>query len=578
MSVSPSIPRRTSSSRIAATLCLLGLLALGVSALDLSASGLAHFLTSDFLTPYFFCRELLDGLYPMSGWTLSATPYFVPDHLLLSSLFAGIGPSGFAYSLFPFVFYPALFSLAGFCVKTVVGRTWPALLSCLLVGNTLLALRALPGHDLWLWRLGAPCCHGGVLLLGFAYLWTLGAGLRRGGEKVGRLLATILFCLGLLGLVSDSLFLFQILLPASAALFLGRRRRPEFAHWLRWQGGCAVAAFLVSQGFKLLCQFNGWFYFSRIIRNAPTPPNQWRALGKFVSDLPQLLHDGWGFFALLSIAVAVSLTRMFRARRNAAASAAGLTNEINAGALEFFRLFCVASLILTLPLPILAANWKEANDVRYLFNWLVLPGFLLALEIAAAATATRPPPAGARFRRWGLAIAAAVFLLCLGVSGSRLRYEPLQFPYPDDVAALDALLQHRGLKYGLAQYWDSKYVTALSHAGAELRQIRANCDLYFWDNNAFGYYERTSDPAGNPGRFAWPDYQYILTDLLDEQAVARVFGEPQTKESAGRLRVWIYGTQGESRIRHVLEPAVRTKLGPRRLRQLGQVAPAMPRN
>ena len=557
------MPKPALPAWIVPAACLLGLCAVGGAALDLSAHGLARYLTSDFLTPYFFCADLVGGRYPLSGWTLSASPYFVPDHLVLGPSMGVCGSEPLAYALFPLLFYPLLFVLAGCCLKTVVGRAGPAFLASLSFGSGLLALRALPGHDVWLWWLGAPCCHGGVLLLGFAYLWALGTGLRRG--TAGRLPAGV-FCLGLAGLLSDTLFLFQILLPASVALFVCRRRHPAFASALRWQGGAAVAALVCSQLFQPICRAGGWFYFSRIIRVAPTPPHQWHALRQFLSDLPGLLHDGWGF-ALLALAAAAALFRSLGAWRRAAPGdvPVGGGGGVHEGALDFYRVFCPASLWLMLPLPILICSWKGASNVRYLFNWLLLPGFLLALEAAAKWGAPGLAAPGGHWQRRGLVGAAAVFLACLGCAAGDLRHASLRFPYPDDVAALDAVLQRRGLTRGLAQYWDAKYVTALSHAGAELRQIRANGDLYFWDNNAFGYYEASAD-----GSLAWPAYQYILTDLLDERAVARAFGEPQASESAGRFRVWIYDGEGQRRIRDVLEPRVREKLGPQRLPRLRQ--------
>ena len=76
------------------------------------------------------------------------------------------------------------------------------------------------------------------------------------------------------------------------------------------------------------------------------------------------------------------------------------------GVLDFYRVFCVASLLIILPLPILSCGWKDTNNVRYLFNWLVLPGFLLTLELAARWHAFRP--------RDG--VAAAIFLVSLGTA------------------------------------------------------------------------------------------------------------------------------------------------------------------
>ena len=535
---------------IVAATGLLGLLAVGLSALDLSAYGLAHYLNSDFLTPYFFCSDVLAGRYPMSGWTLSASPYFVPDHLVLGGLFAAVGSTGLAYALFTAVFYLVLFVLAGGCVKTVVGRAGPAFLASLLFGCGLLALRVLPAHDLCLWWIGAPTCHGGVLLLGFAYLWILGAGLRRG--RIGWLPAG-LFVVGFAGLLSDSLFLFQVLLPASVALFFGGRRQPDFARWLRWQGVCGVAALLCTQLFKPICKLAGWFYFSRIIRVAPTPLNQWHALRQFVSDVPELLRYDWAFALLLAAAAGW----LFWSLRNGLQPVPGevAADAVHGGVRDFYRVFCVASLVIMLPLPILSCGWKDENNIRYLFNWLVLPGFLLTLELAARWNAFRPRE---------LVVAAAVFLVCLGWAVVGLHRETLAFPYREEMAGLDAILQRRNLKYGLAQYWDAKDVTARSHAGAELRQIRANGEPFFWDNNAFGYYERD---AGQ--KFSWPAYQYILTDRLDEPAVQQAFGEPQAKEGAGRYQVWIYGAEGQRRIRERREPAVREKLGAKRLAAAG---------
>ena len=368
--------------------CLLGLLAVGVSALHLSAYGLANYLNSDFLTPYFFCSDLLSGRYPISGWTLSASPYFVPDHLLLGTLLAGLGRTGMAYALFTPCFYLALFVLAGFCVRTAVGRAGPACVGSLLLGNVFLAMRALPGHARCLWWIGAPTCHGGVLLLGFVYLWILGVGLRRGRSG---LLPAGLFCVGFVGMLSDSLFLFQVMLPAGVALFLGRRRHPDFARWSRRQGVGGVVALLCAAALQAaLPARTGWFYFSRIIRVVPTPAESMAHPGSIRRLMCRnLLRENWGFALILlargSDRCLVARAANRRRERRHLPSPTGATSEqcspwtcwISTGCFVW-RASCIM-----LPLPILSCGWKDANNVRYLFNWLVLPGFLLTLEVAA---------------------------------------------------------------------------------------------------------------------------------------------------------------------------------------------------
>jgi hypothetical protein len=552
---------------------VLGFVALAAAALELSAYGVARFLNSDFLTPYFFCRELLSGPYPLSGWTLSASPYFVPDHAILCALLATPADSALAYILYTVVFYLGLFTFAGLCVKTILGRAEPAFLAVLLLANVFLSLRLLPGHAHLLWWLGAPGFHGGGLLLGFCYLWVLGSRIRGGGTP-GRAPAA-LFLVGFLAMVSDSLFLLQILLPASVALWVGRRRHPAFGRCLRWQAVSGVAAVLCALLFKPICQANDWFYFTRVFRNAPTPSNQWRSLETFLSDAPLLLRGGWGFLILLLFA-AGGLWILLRHSRMQTAEHGPVVDPacgVSLEALHFFRLFCVASLLIMLPIPILTGGWKYWSNVRYLFNWLVLPGFLLAFELAAFTSNRWSLTSGGPWRRRSLVVLAFGFLVCLGVATVELRKESLRFPYPPDVAALDDLIRRRGMTRGLAGYWTAKYFTALSNVGLELRQIYANGDPRFWDNNAFGYFARKA----SDGESFWPSYEFILTDGLNENDITRVFGEPEAKEKAGRHWVWIYSVTGQARIRSALEPAIRAKLGPKRLSRIGltdQISPS----
>src|SRR5262249_10202057 len=161
------------------------------------------------------------------------------------------------------------------------------------------------------------------------------------------------------------------------------------------------------------------------------------------------------------------------------------------------------SLLIMLPIPILTCAWRHASNVRYLFNWLVLPGFLLAFELAAFTSTRWSPTLGVPWRRRSLIALGFGFLVCVGFATAELQKMSLRFPYPPDAAALDAVMRRRGLTRGLAGYWNAKYFTALSVAGMELRQIRANGDPYFWDNNAFGYFERKASDR----EWIWPAYE-----------------------------------------------------------------------
>ncbi len=363
-SASISVQKHSPPAWIVPVICLLGLTALGISALDLSAYGLAHYLNSDFLTPYFFCSDLLSGRYPMSGWTLSASPYFVPDHLVLGGLLAGFGRTGLAYALYTLIFYPTLLVLAGFCVKTAVGRAGPAFVAALLFGNLLLALRvaagprAVPsGGSARRPATGAFCCSG------FAYLWALGTGGAVRRRNVGWLPAG-LFRRG----VRRAVVRQPVPFPGRAA-----RRRRAFpragggTRSLRAGGGgravARAAALLCTQLFKPLCQLG------RMVLLQPHPPR--RSLPRRTSGTPSagspptcrdLLQATTGPSRSSVLAAAASLWSRVtpggrdrpppRYRRTVSTAACWTSTGCSAW----------RACSIMLPLPILSCGWRDAEQ------------------------------------------------------------------------------------------------------------------------------------------------------------------------------------------------------------------------
>ncbi len=549
------MPPIFSSRPFAVAAGLLGWCSAAALACGLSAGGLAHNLQSDALYPYAFCSELLHGEVPLSGWTISSAPYYFPDDAVLTGLIALCGQaSGSAYGLYVVFVYLALMALAGLCARQVAGGGAPWV-AALLAGHLLLALRALPGHDEYLFWIGIPGCHGGALLVGLAYFWLLGAAVRGGG---GGRLAVPLFGVLLAGLISDTLFLFQFLAPAWAALCLLRRRHPGFVRTLRWQVALGLAAFVTSLGLKGIGRTAGWFDYGRMFRYALTPGRMWQAAGQFGADFSdKILPSGWGFLALLAAAGAWAA---WSARKS---SAAGEDAGNGRGAVrDLYWLACAVSLAVSLPLPILSCHWKNATCARYLLNWTVLPAFLLALT--GAAWWQRAAPRGGWRRGAALAAAAVVFLGCLVVSVRGPGWDRLRLPYPADVAALDAFARDRGLHRGLGLYWNTCYADVLSRDGLKLRQVRANGEPYFWNSNASGYFARDAR-----GRYVWPVYDYVVADLLDPAMLVRLFGEPQEREQVGRYTVWLYpDAESQRRIRATLQPLVEQQLRGSRLDDL----------
>lgn len=542
------------------TSLLLWLAALAVVVVQAMALVTRYFqpwLDGDYLLPERFAADVLAGVHPLSGWTLSSSPYLFPDFALSLAwrLLLGGGPLMPGYVVMS---YTGLALLAGWSLRRATGPDHePWLLGAVLV-NVLLAWQGAADHARWLWWLGVATFHGGAVLLGLAQfaLWSGPAETVPGRGR--RTLATgLLF----LGLASDTLLLTQFVVPLGAALFLTAPRPRWSSPRLRAFGTAVLIALALVALLRAGLALAGWWNFPRVVRYAPTPAAVVEAGGQMLSDFAGPIAAAVPGFLLLLVAGisgAAWLTwRLLSAVRTRQPGPGKFVihymtslppgadrARVQAG---WFAGLCLAS---TLALPVLSVYWRNPQSGRYLLPCLVIPLWWLLTLLPVA-----------RWRRPLVAVLVAGALAGLAAwRAPQVDFKAWTWPYPARVADLELRLQAGGHTRGLADFWHTNYLNAVSRTGLRLNQMRPDGRVQFWGNNAFHHFE--TDGPDAPLRA--PRYTFILVNGLDAAALRAKFGDPaSTLATDGGHEVWLYDDAGARRLSALVDQEVRAFLGDR---------------
>lgn len=516
-------------------LWLAALAVVSVQAMALATRYFQPWLDGDYLLAERFAADVLSGAYPLSGWTLSSSPYFFPDFALSIVWRAALHDA----PLLPFYIvlsYVALALLAGWSLHRISQAppdATPWLLGALLV-NALLAWQGTADHARWLWWLGTPNMHGGAVLLGLAQL-ALWLGPPAEAPSRHRMIAAT--ALLFLGLASDTLLFTQFVAPLGAALFIcspkPRRQSPRLRAFVKAVGVALVLVLLLRLGLHLL----QWGNFPAVVRYAPTPVAVASTGVQMLGDLTgPVLRAVPGLLALSVFALVGSVWFARRAALSQAQRQAGLAAGL--------------CLLATLALPVLAVYWRNPQHGRYLLPCLVMPLWWLFSLVPRARLRT---PLGA-------GLVAVVLLGLVGWRAPQVDFSKWAWPYPEPVAEFDKFFPGEGRADGLAGYWTATSLNALSHQ-VRLNQLRPDGRVHFWGNNAFHHFTPETPEANAP--LHPRRYSFIIANDLDAAALKAKFGEPARIANLSGYEVWLYDAAGRRRISAVVDAEVRAFLGDR---------------
>ena len=332
--------------------------------------------------------------------------------------------------------------------------------------------------------------------------------------------------LGALLLLSDVIYLAWLFVPlaiASGTAFVVVERDLRKL----WRAALLIGApcFLSIAG-KLAIEWTGRFN-RRTLLGAGSRSETLGAFQQFVHDLPGV-GGALALASLAGLALLAAGALLLAARRPRVREALDLgLGRLGASRLLWMSGILAAGVLSTLLLPLATGAWRGPGSARYYTNLAFLP-ILWLTHVALAAAA-----AGRAALLCGFALAG----LILGIAVAALErdaFDPrrLLAPYPAQIAALDALAQSHGLRFGLASFGLANPVRSLSRQGLLVAAVKPSLRPYVWGTSADVYFQTTG-------------YDFVILQGLDREAVLRRIGPPRRIESAESLEVWIYDREAD---------------------------------
>lgn len=460
--------------------------------------------------PTLFKDMLHDGGH-VKDWYLTPAPYFFPDFAIYL-LGYGLGTDNYAQVL---LFAVLQCGLLLYGLQALARQIVPATaLPCATLGLVLLIGLALTNQEPFVFLL-SNASHFGAFV---SAVLCMAAWLRFEGTGAPR--ALWMACiLAFLTTLSDSLFLLQTVLPLTCVgvartllerdYFAGRRLRLA----LPWMVlGAAILGYLA---YGLVVTNPMRFGAQMDLRHIAAKLQDLDAIALHLWNVLPLVALCW--IALLGLAAACAV-RLVRRR----------TPPFGLGRpLAWLLVFWLLSSAGALTLSLLVTN--VVISIRYFIPLACWP-VLLAPLVAAHMLRER----------------AAVFVLtatlacCIAIgmaTALQWRAHALELVhYGDGADCIDRTLAARGLRHGIAQYWDAKTVQSFSHLGITLAQYNDQLDEIPWITSK-RYFRPAYDFAviGPP----WPSPNNIPADKLEA-----INGKPAAQVVCGSYTLLLYGRDG----------------------------------
>ena len=503
-------------SLVAAASAICAGLVLLVSAIEIPA------LDADGLHSYLLVRDLIDRQGDVI-WQCTTNFYFFPALIFVAlgeALFDDLG----LVHLASFAAQALALAGAGVVYARIAAplappRRW-ILAALSLLCLYLVALIAWPffGHTAF-----RPTSHGmhypvAVLVIG-AFLATI--------TRSSRTSTASFVGLGSLLLLSDVIFLNWLFAPLAIASFAAFGVLERDLRKLRRATLLIGAPFFLSIAGKLAVEWTGRFN-RRTLLGAHRRSEVFGAFQQLVHDLPSV-EGALALAALAGLALLAAGALLLAARRPRVREGLDLgLGRLGASRLLWMSGILAAGMITTLLVPLATGAWNGPGSTRYFTNLAFLPVLWLShVALAAAAAGRAAVLGGFALVSLVLGIASAVF--------ERDAFDPrrLLAPYPARIAALDALAQSHGLRFGLAHFDLANPVRSLSRQGLVVVAVKPSLRPYLWSTSADVYFQTTG-------------YDFVIPQGLDREAVLRRIGPPRRIESAGSLEVWIYDREADA--------------------------------
>jgi len=463
-------------------------------------------------------RDLFIDHSGLEGWHLNSAPTFFPEILLyfpMMALFKGTMLTSLVYGLVQL--WLMMLVTDRFLLQADPGFNN---ISRYLVTFSfmLYPLSALWGEGLLIpAQLFLSGYHAGSFLISMVAMICALEYLRKGGASRLSLLVVITF----LAALSDKLFIMSFVAPAFVCSFLQVLRSENRSRYLLLLALLFLTTFAALIIFHLIdrTEFIDFIPVHSKMFQFREIPDSFHSLARHLGRVI-LIYPTQRWLVLASILFMLGAPvylmmylKPYMTRRLDPA----LESAYN------LMLFLFLFVVFVLFTPVINGYYRGASHIRYIFPALIVgtAGF-----VDLVGRVLSPIVLPYWFKRYFTPFFTLLLLIVLLVWG--LKHEPVKGlrqyvnHYPESVRILDDLEEEYGLTYGLAGYWQAKYITNFSKSGLRIYSIRNKSFTHssYHAHNENWYFD------GGKGSHANPVFNFLETSAFsDTKKLEDLFGK-----------------------------------------------------
>ncbi|MBU8892083.1 MAG: hypothetical protein KOO66_04850 [Bacteroidales bacterium] len=464
-----------------------------------------------------------------AGWHLNGAPNFLPDMILffiIRSFFNHFIPACFAFSLVQLIII--LFLLSGF-YKTIFKSINYTHLSIGALLMSLFLLVTLVNNDfVYTFYLLSISYHLGafiMLLISFILLFKY----LKSGKNIH---LVILFIISILSVINDRLFIVMFSFPVFALIFVFfiqiADKKRYFKVLISNSASILIGLFL----FRML-KLSGYIHIIDLFWKVFNFNNITPALKIFIEQHSYYINE-LDFRGIIDILFLLSFAvHIYLLIKNIVLVIK--KKEFNESEFIYLLIF-VPVLFLILVTPIINGNYVSWALLRYNIYSLYLGIFSYVYLLYKLQKTKRSSINYLSLVLVVLMLAESVFIITK-ISKQNIRKGLSGFMnyYPEKAQCIDQLSLENVLKYGVADYWDAKYITMFSKQDVRVYTVLDNLSVWYHVMNGNWFYKEGKGKYGNP------EFNFVITNRFDTDKINAHPGIPvDTLKCINGTEIFIY--------------------------------------
>jgi len=496
---------------------------------SINSENINTYLSSDMLYLPSIYKDLFIDKSGLAGWNLNAAPNFLPDMLIffiIRSFFNHFIPPCFIFSLLQVL---TVIVLLAILYKSIFKKLNYIHLSYASLLMSMFLLVYLVNHDfIYSFYMLSISYHVGGFIMAIISMILLFRYLKT--KKKFHLL--ILFIVILLSVINDRLFLFMFSFPVFSLLLMLLLKKENKILYIKILAANTIALLLGLFLFRML-RLSGYVHIISL---------SWKAFN-FENIIPSLkifleqhifYISKFDFRGIIDLLFLFSfVTHIILLYKNLSKALKG--KDFNRKELTYLLIF-TSFLFITLIAPIINGSYVSQAIFRYNIYSLYAGVFSFGYLIYKIQSSYKLSINYLTIILVILMISESIFIINR-VSNQNIKRGLSDFMnyYPEEVQSIDQLAKENNLRYGIAEYWNAKYITMLSKQNLRVYTVLNNLGAWYHVTNQNWFYK------GGKGEYGNPEFNFVITQRLIKENITKQLGNPiDTLYCSNGLEIFVF--------------------------------------